>query len=198
MSQPLVLGFAGSPRRHGNSEQMLDACLAGAEGAGARVHKLAVAELAIHPCRGCGGCSLTGECIIHDQMYEVYEAIDRASAIVFSSPVYFSSVPGIMKVLLDRMQPYWARTHVLKLPRPARRAGGILLVRAGGDPYGFLAAEYPLKSVSAVLGLDVAGEVKVTDLDAAGAVSRHPLALDHARELGARIGANVLGDLLEP
>lgn len=171
---------------------MLDACLAGAEGAGARVHKLAVAGLSIHPCRGCGGCSLTGECVIRDQMHEVYETIDRAAALVFSSPVYFASVPGVLKVMLDRMQPYWARTHVLKVPRPSRRPAGLLLVRAGGDPYGFLAAEYPLKSVSAVLGLDIVGEVKVTDVDAAGAVSNHPRALDHARELGARIGSGAM------
>ncbi len=193
MAQPLVLGFAGSPRKHGNSEQLLDACLAGAEGVGTRVHKLVVADLAIHSCRGCSGCSLTGECVIRDQMHEVYEAIDMASAIVFSSPVYFASVPGVLKVMLDRMQPYWARTHVLKSPPPPRRPGGLLLVRAGGDPYGFTAAEYPLRSVSAVLGLDIVGEVKVTDVDSAGAVSKHPLALDHARELGARVGAAALG-----
>ncbi len=170
---------------------MLDACLAGAEGAGARVHTIAPAELALQSCRGCNGCSITGECVIRDQMHEVYEAIDAASAIVFSSPVYFASVPGVLKVMLDRMQPYWARTHVLKEPRPPRRPGGLLLVRAGGDPYGFLAAEYPLKSVCAVLGLDIVGEVKTTDADAAGDVSRHPLALDNARSLGSAIASSV-------
>ncbi|MCE5190660.1 MAG: flavodoxin family protein [Actinomycetia bacterium] len=197
MSQPVVLGFAGSPRRRGNSEQMLDACLAGAEDAGARVHKLVPAEMSIHWCRGCNGCSRNGACVVHDQMYEVYEAVDAAAAIVFATPVYFASVPGVLKVMLDRMQPYWARTHVLKQPRPPRRPGGLLLVRSGGDPYGFPGAEYPLKSVCGVLGIDIEGEVKTAGADAAGDVSRQPLALDRARSLGARIGAASLGGRLD-
>ncbi len=187
-----MLGFAGSPRRHGNSEQLLDACLAGAEDAGARAHKIVPAELAIHWCRGCNSCSITGECVLHDEMRDVYRQIDAAAAIVFASPVFFASVPGLFKVLLDRMQPYWARTHVLGQPRPPRRPGGLLLARGGGDPYGFLAAEYPLKSVSAVLGLDLLGEVKVTDVDGPGDVGEHPDALDRARALGTRVGAATL------
>jgi multimeric flavodoxin WrbA len=193
MPKPLVVGFAGSPRRHGNSEQMLDACMAGAEGVGAQVHKIAVAELSIQGCRCCQGCSLTGECVIRDQMREVYAQIDAAAALVFASPVYFASVPAQFKALLDRMQPYWARTHVLGRPKPARRPGGILLVRGGGDPYGFVAAEYPIRSVSAILGLDIVGEVKASDVDSPHDITRHPLALDHARELGARIGEAALG-----
>ena len=191
MSQPLVLGFAGSPRRHGNSEQMLDACLAGAEGSGARVHKIVPAELSIRSCRGCNGCSLDGVCVVHDEMHDVYAAIDSADAIVFASPVYFAGVPGAFKSAIDRMQPYWARTHVLGNPQPARRPAGLLLVRGGGDPYGFTGAEHTLRSVSAVIGLEVRGVVKAADVDGAGDIGRHPLALDHARELGARLGTLV-------
>jgi len=187
MSAPLVLGIAGSPRRHGNSEQLLDAFLAGAQGAGARVHKLVAADLAIRPCQGCNACSLTGECVIRDQMHDAYQMIDAAQAIVVASPVFFATVPGVLKVLFDRMQPYWARTHVLKQPRPARRPGAMLLVRGGGDPFGFLAAEYAIKSVFAVLGIDLVGDVKVTDVDSPSDIGRHPEALDLARALGAEV-----------
>lgn len=193
MSAPLVLGIAGSPRRHGNSEQLLDACLAGAEGAGARARKLAAADLAIRPCQGCNACSLTGECVIHDQMRDAYAAIDAAQAIVVASPVFFATVPGVLKVLFDRMQPYWARTHVLKQPLPARRPGALLLVRGGGDPYGFVAAEYAIKSVFAVLGVDLIGEVNVTGVDSPSDIGRHPDALDRARSLGGRVALAALG-----
>lgn len=193
MDAPLVLGIAGSPRRNGNSEQLLDACLAGAVDGGARVRKLVVTDYTIEPCRGCNSCSLTGECVIRDQMREVYAAIDSAQAIVVASPVFFATVPGVLKVLFDRIQPYWARTHVLKHPRPARRPGALLLVRGGGDPYGFVAAEYAIKSVFAVLGIDCLGEMKVTGVDSASDVSRHPDELDRARELGAQVAAAALG-----
>ncbi len=193
MSAPLVLGIAGSPRRHGNSEQLLDAFLAGAEGTGTRVHKLAAADLAIRPCQGCNACSLTGECVIRDQMRDAYDMIDAAQAIVVASPVFFATVPGVLKVLFDRMQPYWARTHVLKQPRPDRRPGALLLVRGGGDPYGFVAAEYAIKSVFAVLGIDVVGEVKVSEVDSPSDIGRHPDALDRARALGHQVALAVLG-----
>jgi len=193
MDAPLVLGIAGSPRRNGNSEQLLDACLAGAVDGGARVQKLVVTDYAIEPCRGCNSCSLTGECIIRDQMREVYAAIDSAQAIVVSSPVFFATVPGVLKVLFDRMQPYWARTHVLRQPRPARRPGALLLVRGGGDPFGFVAAEYTIKSVFAVLGIDLVGEVKVTGVDSPGEIVRQSDALDKARALGRGLAAAALG-----
>ncbi|KAF0208698.1 MAG: NADPH-dependent FMN [Actinobacteria bacterium] len=192
MDAPLVLGIAGSPRRNGNSEQLLDACLAGAADGGARVQKLVVTDYAIEPCRGCNSCSLTGECVIHDRMHEVYAAIDSAQAIVVASPVFFATVPGVLKVLIDRMQPYWARTHVLKQPRPVRRPGALLLVRSGGDPYGFVAAEYTIKSVFAVLGIDLVGEMKVTGLDSASDVIRQPDDLVHARELGVQVATAAL------
>ncbi len=193
VSAPLVLGITGSPRRNGNSEQLLDACLTGAAEGGARVQKLVVTDFTIEPCRGCNSCSLTGVCVIRDQMRDVYAAIDSAQAIVVASPVFFATVPGVLKVLFDRLQPYWARTHVLKQPRPARRPGALLLVRGGGDPYGFVAAEYTVKSVFAVLGIDLVGEIKVTGVDSANDIGRYPEELVRARTLGVQVAAAALG-----
>lgn len=187
MSVPLVVGIAGSPRRHGNSEQMLDAALAGARAAGADVRKLVIADIDIRPCRGCNACSLTGECVIRDGMRDVYPLLDQADAVIVGSPVFFATVPSVLKILYDRMQPYWARTHVLKLPIPRRRPGGFVVVRGGGDPYGFVAAQYTTKSVFAVLGIDYVGEVKVESVDSPSDVGRHPDALAEADALGRLI-----------
>ena len=118
---PVVLGIAGSPRRFGNSDRLLDAVLEGAREAGAETRTLIASESGLKQCLGCNACSLTGECIQHDGGPAVYAAIDAADAIVVATPVYFAGVPGGLKVLIDRMQPYWARRYVLKLPRPARR-----------------------------------------------------------------------------
>ena len=192
MGVPLVLGIAGSPRRHGNSEQMLDAALAGAREAGVRAEKLLVADLDIRPCRGCNACSLTGECVIRDGMREVYPLIDSADAIIVGSPVFFATVPSVLKILYDRMQPYWARTHVLKLGPPIRRPGGYVVVRGGGDPYGFVAAQYSTKSVFAVLGVDYLGVVKVESVDSPSDVGRHPASLAEARALGKTVAEEAM------
>lgn len=184
---PLVLGIAGSPRRHGNSDRLLQAALAGAREAGAEVCTLVASEAGLKHCLGCNACSLTGECIQRDGGSAVYAAIDSADAIIVATPVYFAGVPGVLKVLIDRMQPYWARRYVLKKPRPARRPGAVLLARGGGDPYGFEHAEATLHSVLAVLGVDVLGVVRAADVDSAGELEARPELLDEAQALGAEV-----------
>ncbi|MDZ4064610.1 MAG: flavodoxin family protein [Coriobacteriia bacterium] len=193
LGAPRILCIAGSPRRHGNSERLLDACAAGVESAGGVAEILIVAERGIRPCQGCHACSSTGECVVQDGMQAVYPMLDAADAIAVSSPVYFATVPAVLKALYDRCQPYWARTHVLHEPAPERRHGALMLVRGGGDPYGFQAAVYTTKSVFAVLGVDYAAELKVEGPDSSGDIERHPDALRDAAEIGARMVRNVLG-----
>ena len=184
---PIVLGIAGSPRRFGNSDRLLDAVLEGAREAGAETRTLIASESGLKQCLGCNACSLTGECIQHDGGPAVYAAIDAADAIVVATPVYFAGVPGGLKVLIDRMQPYWARRYVLKLPRPARRPGAILLARGGGDPYGFEHAEATVRSVLAVLEIDVLGVVRAAEVDSVGDLEAYPDLLGEARALGAEV-----------
>jgi len=186
---PVVLGIAGSPRRHGNSDRLLDAALAGAKAAGAEVRTLVAANAALKHCLGCNACALTGECIQHDGGPAVYEAIDAADGIIVASPVYFAGVPSVLKTLLDRMQPYWARTYVLKRPRPGRRPGAVLLARGGGDPYGSEHAEATVRSVLAVLDIDVLGVVRAVGVDGPGEVEAHPEPIEEARALGAQVAA---------
>jgi len=183
------LCIAGSPRRHGNSEQLLDACARGVEDAGGRAQRLVVVERGIHPCRGCNACSSTGECVVVDPMRDVYPMIDAADAFVVSSPVYFATVPAVLKALYDRCQPYWARRYVLHEEPAARRPGALMLVRGGGDPYGFQCAVWTTKSVFAVLGVECVEELKVAGPDSPSDMGRRPEELARARALGARIVA---------
>lgn len=189
MSGPVVLGIAGSPRRGGNSDALLDACLAGAEEAGARVERVTPSALDIRPCRGCNACAKTGECIQRDDMRSVYGLIDAASAIAVASPVYFAGVPAAMKALIDRMQPYWARRYVLGQAVPSKRPGALLLVRGGGDPYGFTGAEHNVRSAFAVIGVRVAAEEYVTGVDAAGEITAFADVLERAHAHGRALVA---------
>jgi multimeric flavodoxin WrbA len=187
-----VLCIAGSPRRHGASELLLDACIEGVEGAGGIADQLVVAELDIAPCRGCNACSDTGACTVRDDMDDVYPRVDAADAILVASPVYFASVPAGLKALYDRCQPYWARVYVLGHPRPPRRPGAMLFVRGGGDPYGFDGATLTTRSVFAVLGLDVVGQLLVDDVDNPSELLEQPETFELARQLGSKLVAEVL------
>ena len=186
---PRVLGIAGSPRRAGNSDLMLDAALEGATGAGAGVARLVASELAIGPCRGCNACSRTGACVVtSDGMAEVYRALDEADALIVATPVYFASVPSTLKALYDRCQPYWARRYVLGEPAPdPKRPAGLLVVGGGGDPYGPDCAVTTTRSVLAVLGVGLEEKVVADRIDARGDIEAHADILDACRLLGSRL-----------
>lgn len=194
---PRVLGIAGSPRRHGNSDRLLEACLDGARAAGAVTDLLVVADAGVAPCRGCNACSSTGECVVRDGVQRAYALIDAADAIVIASPVYFATVPAVLKALYDRCQQYWARRYVLGLKIARRRPGALLLVGGGGDPYGHECAVTTTRSVLAVLGIDYTAEL-VIRADTPSEVGRQPEALVRAGEIGAALAADAAKRLRHP
>jgi len=57
---PEVLAIASSPRKSGNTEILLDACLEGVAEAGADYEKIRICDLKISPCINCGGCMEKG------------------------------------------------------------------------------------------------------------------------------------------
>ena len=61
-----VIGLAGSPRRNGNTEALLDRFLAGAADCGAQVEKVVLARLKVKGCVACDECHETGACAIRD------------------------------------------------------------------------------------------------------------------------------------
>lgn len=187
--RPRVLGIAGSPRRNGNSDRLLDACLEGARSAGADTDLLVVADAGIAPCRGCNACSSTGECVVRDGAQAAFALIDAADAIVIASPVYFATVPAVLKALYDRCQQYWARRYVLGEKVGRRRPGALLLVGGGGDPYGHECAVTTTRSVLAVLGVDYTAEL-VVRADTPSEAGRQPEAIMRAGEIGAALAAD--------
>ena len=190
---PLVACIAGSPRRHGNSELLLDALVRGVEAAGGRTAKLVAAEADARPCRGCNACSKNGVCIQRDGMDAVYAELDKAEAVVVATPVFFATVPGVLKIVFDRFQPYWARRHVLGEPAPQhKRPGAALIVGGGGDPYGTGCAITAIRSAFAALGVSAETVFECVGVDAASDIISRPEALRRAEQIGVQLVDQVL------
>jgi NAD(P)H-dependent FMN reductase len=118
-------------------------------------------------------------------MSRVYDQLDAADAIAIATPVFFATVPAVLKMLMDRCQPYWARRHVLHEPPPAvRRPGAILVVGGGGDPFGTGCALNPIKSVFAVLSVSADRVIEVVGPDRLGDIVAEPDALTRAEQAG--------------
>lgn len=100
MKQVLIL--SGSPRRGGNSDVLCDRFAEGAKAAGNAVEKLFIASKNIGYCRGCGVCNTTHRCVQKDDMEAILEKMVNADVIVLASPVYFYSIDGQLKTLIDR------------------------------------------------------------------------------------------------
>lgn len=91
-----------SPRVNGNCEALCQQFSDGAKEAGHAVEVINLREKQIHPCLGCYGCRNTHVCVRKDDMQDILPKLIEADVIVLASPVYFYSVSGQMKVMIDR------------------------------------------------------------------------------------------------
>lgn len=100
-----VLIISASPRKNGNSDILCDRFAQGALESGHKVEKIFLASKNINYCRGCGVCNTTHRCVQKDDMAEILEKMVTADVIVLATPVYFYTMDGQMKTLIDRTVP---------------------------------------------------------------------------------------------
>jgi multimeric flavodoxin WrbA len=117
MNQIRVLAIAGSPRRHGNSEILLDWVI-GEMMTDPKVSmtKVILNDADIAPCRGCNACEKLNACVNHDGMDILHDQILSADCIILSAPIYCMSICAQAKALVDRAQVFRSRKYVLRLP----------------------------------------------------------------------------------
>ncbi len=109
-----VLIISSSPRRGGNSEQLAYAFEKGASEAGNNVEVVCLYNKKISFCKGCLSCQKTNRCIIHDDAVNIAEKMLNADVIVFATPVYYYSVSGQLKTMLDRANPLYSADYAFR------------------------------------------------------------------------------------
>lgn len=98
-----VLVLSSSPRRGGNSDLLCDQFILGAKEAGHTAEKIFLKDKKINYCTGCGTCIDRGKgCSQKDDMAEILEKMIAADVIAMATPVYFYTMCGQMKTLIDR------------------------------------------------------------------------------------------------
>lgn len=101
-----ILLINGSPKGdRSNTLQLSRAFVAGM--GNAQVRQLDGKNLNIRPCLGCFACwnKTPGKCCLNDDMQSVIESLLWADVTVWSFPLYYFSVPGPLKNLIDRQLP---------------------------------------------------------------------------------------------
>lgn len=102
-----VLIISSSSRKGGNSETLAASFAKGAQEAGNRVETVYLREKQYGFCKGCFACRKLGHCVINDDAVELAARMHDADVLVFVTPVYYYSVSGQLKTILDRANPLY-------------------------------------------------------------------------------------------
>jgi multimeric flavodoxin WrbA len=186
-----VLAIAGSPRRHGNTDLLLQQVISGAVSKGAEIKTVTLSKLNISPCRHCDGCLKTGKCVIDDDMQWLHTDLREADRVVLASPIFFMGVTAQTKAMIDRCQAIWVIKYVLKLPvaiNPGKEREGIF-ISVGGTRLRnlFQPAIATVKSWFTTLDIKYNSELVFSEIDEKEAILKHPTALEDAFIIGQKL-----------
>ena len=102
-----IAAIFGSPHLTGFSSSLHEIFLSPAEERGISISRIPAYTSIINPCIDCGICRDESRCYYDDGMKSIYKQLRDSDGITISSPVYFSSLPGPLKNLIDRCQLFW-------------------------------------------------------------------------------------------
>lgn len=189
-----ILGIAGSPRKGGNSETLLDWALEAAAARGAEAAKIRVCDLNISGCRECGGCEREGVCVVDDDMQKVYPEFLGAERVIVATPVFFMGAPSQLKAFIDRFQCVWSRKFVLGMPvrdEADSRARLARVIAVGGTKgqslFNGLNLMMKVFFRNTEFEFDEESSLYYRSVDRKGAISEHPAAREDAFRLAERM-----------
>lgn len=109
-----ILLINGSPKgKRSNSLRLANSFIDGfkegykSKNEAVSIDEMHVASMNVGACKGCFACwqKTPGVCCINDDMQTVIGKILEADIVVWSFPLYYFSVPGILKNVIDRQLP---------------------------------------------------------------------------------------------
>lgn len=109
-----VLIINSTNRRGGNSQILAEQFEKGAIDSGNIVKTINLRDLNLKFCMGCLACQKIGKCVIGDDVNALLPVVKNADVIVFATPVYYYSMCGQLKTLLDRLNPLYGQDNNFK------------------------------------------------------------------------------------
>ena len=175
-----VLIISSSPRKGGNSETLAASFAKGAEEAGHEVETVYLREKKYGFCKGCLACLKVGHCVIDDDAVEIVAKMHDADVLVFATPVYYYSVSGQLKTMLDRANPLFDSDYAF--------TKAYLMAAAAED--GEETVEGTIKAVQGWVDCfercELAGTVFAGGVNGVGDIAGHP-ALEKAYQMGKEV-----------
>jgi multimeric flavodoxin WrbA len=154
-----VVAFIGSPRKRGNTSDVVNQVLKGAADQGAETKVYYLNDMNIRGCQSCLYCRKNEGCPTKDDMEEVYEELKTADAVVIGSPIYIHQVSAQTKLLLDRLYPLTDSDH-----KPRYGNKKLLFVYSQAAPLAVFFSQYYryMRNSLKAMGLIYTGDIVAT------------------------------------
>jgi len=127
-----AVAINGSPRKSGNTEQLLNEVLNQLKDGGWETEIVKVGGTDIRGCIACNQCfeNQDNECTLkNDNFNEVYAKMLKADAMILGSPTYFAAVSADLKALIERAGfVAFANNHAFA----GKIGAAVVAVRRGG------------------------------------------------------------------
>ncbi|MDF2885322.1 MAG: NADPH-dependent reductase [Clostridiaceae bacterium] len=161
-----IIILNGAARKNGNTSKLIKSFKEGAESSGNHVREFYLHNMNINGCIGCNKCkeamNKDNPCIQKDDMKDIYMAFKESDVVVFASPVYFWTITGVLKTVVDRLYAEFSA-----FGNEASIKESVLIMTAGGDDYSQPTNWYQLfekyvnwKNIGEVLGSDKIKEAR--------------------------------------
>jgi multimeric flavodoxin WrbA len=181
-----ICSLFGSPRKGGFSSGLHEMFLSSVPSSD--INRFTIHELQIYPCTGCKSCQSESRCIHRDDMEAILTCAREADLITFSFPLYFTSLPGPFKTVIDRFQLIWYESK--RGSQSYNDKKGIAFITAGSNYQDMFTPS--LKILSHVMNT-LKGKlltdtcVLCPDLDSQSSSTIYKKALERAKTLGENL-----------
>lgn len=176
-----VVAFVGSPRKKGNTSDIVRQVLKGAEEQGAETKLYHLNDMNIRGCQSCLYCRKNEGCTVKDDMTQVYEDLKTADSVVIGTPIYIHQVSAQTKLLLDRLYPLTDEKH-----KPRYGNKKLLFVYSQAAPLAVFFNKYYryMRNSLKAMGLVHAGDIVATGSFEPGLASKKEKLMNKAFQAG--------------
>jgi putative NADPH-quinone reductase len=191
-----IIGLLGSPLTEGNTAQLLDRALKGAEDAGCEVEKIVVVNLDFQACQEMMFCKEHETCILDDDMQAMYPKFRDIGGLIVATPVMTMGIPGKLKSFIDRFQVFFMAKYVRKKPfiskeKKKERKGLFICISGMNIPEVFVGAKMTVKAFFDIIDCQYSDELLISDMDTIKDIQAQPGLLEAAYKKGFALGKSL-------
>ena len=98
-----VLLLSGSPKKDGNTVQVLGQCIQAIEEEGVEAELVSLAGKKIDACIACRKCAELKKCVLNDGLNEILDKVRESQGFIIGAPVYFGTARGDLMNAIQRI-----------------------------------------------------------------------------------------------